>query len=75
MLADEPTANLDSKTGAEIIELMAALNELRKVTFIFSTHDQHIISKASRVVWMADGRVREEAHAAVASFRQVRASI
>jgi len=60
VLADEPTANLDSKTGNDIIELMAQLNSSRGVTFIFSTHDHQIIRRATRVVWVADGTVQEQ---------------
>jgi putative ABC transport system ATP-binding protein len=60
VLADEPTANLDSKTGADILDLMASLNASRGVTFIFSTHDHHIIRRASRVIWVSDGTVREQ---------------
>ncbi|MCP3105262.1 ABC transporter ATP-binding protein [Myxococcus sp. K15C18031901] len=72
VLADEPTANLDSKTGADILELMAALNASRGVTFIFSTHDHHIINRAARVIWLSDGTVREvppAERAAAPSFR------
>jgi len=58
VLADEPTANLDSRTGSEIIDLMVALNQSKNVTFILSTHDALIIRKVSRVVWMADGRIQ-----------------
>ena len=61
VLADEPTANLDSRTAAEIIALMSALNETEGVTFVFSTHDPRIISQARRVVSIADGLVQEEA--------------
>jgi putative ABC transport system ATP-binding protein len=61
VLADEPTANLDSRTAAEIIALMGALNEAEGVTFVFSTHDPRIINKARRVVLIADGSVQEEA--------------
>jgi putative ABC transport system ATP-binding protein len=61
VLADEPTANLDSKTAGEIVSLMKDLNESDGVTFIFSTHDPRIIGKARRVLWMADGSVQEEA--------------
>jgi putative ABC transport system ATP-binding protein len=61
VLADEPTANLDSRTASEIIALMSALNEAEGVTFVFSTHDPRIISKARRVVLIADGFVQEEA--------------
>jgi putative ABC transport system ATP-binding protein len=60
VLADEPTANLDSRTAAEILDLMANLNVARYVTFIFSTHDPEVIRRASRIVRVADGRVREE---------------
>jgi len=60
VLADEPTANLDSKTGADILDLMVSLNASRGVTFIFSTHDHHIISRASRVIWVSDGTVSEQ---------------
>jgi putative ABC transport system ATP-binding protein len=61
ILADEPTANLDSHTGLEIIELMHETNRLEATTFIFSTHDPKIIDKADRVFYMEDGFiVREE---------------
>ena len=66
VLADEPTANLDSHTGAEILDLMASLNESRGVTFIFSTHDHQIIRKARRVLSMADGVLREDRPGALA---------
>jgi putative ABC transport system ATP-binding protein len=61
VLADEPTANLDSKTAAEIVALMHALNESESVTFVFSTHDPRIIGQARRVLWLADGAIREDA--------------
>jgi putative ABC transport system ATP-binding protein len=61
VLADEPTANLDSKTAAEIVALMNALNESEHVTFVFSTHDPRIIGQARRVLWLADGVIREDA--------------
>ena len=48
MLADEPTANLDSETGDMILKLMKELNELEKTTFIFSTHDPDILKYAQR---------------------------
>ena len=60
VLADEPTANLDSRTATEIVDLMSALNHTQGVTFIFSTQDPHIIRKAGRVLWMTDGAVYEE---------------
>lgn len=55
VLADEPTANLDTKTGDSILELMKELNHSAKTTFIFSTHDPRVMSRASRVVEMVDG--------------------
>jgi len=58
VLADEPTANLDGKTGQEIVELMRRLNRERGTTFIFSTHDSRILKAADRVVELVDGRVR-----------------
>jgi putative ABC transport system ATP-binding protein len=57
VLADEPTANLDSETGLRIVELMRTINEEEKTTFIFSTHDAHIMREARRVVRVLDGRV------------------
>jgi putative ABC transport system ATP-binding protein len=60
VLADEPTANLDSTTGAEIIALMAELNASEKVTFVLATHDSQIIGKAGRVLWMADGAIQQD---------------
>ena len=59
VLADEPTANLDSKTGENILNLMKEMNRLEKTTFIFSTHDAKIMSHANSVVRLADGRVQE----------------
>ncbi len=55
VLADEPTANLDSATGMEIIECMHAINRRERVTFIFSSHDPKIINRADRVFSMEDG--------------------
>jgi putative ABC transport system ATP-binding protein len=59
VLADEPTANLDSETGLRIIDLMREINEREKTTFIFSTHDSQIISHARRVVHIRDGRITD----------------
>ncbi len=59
VIADEPTANLDSKTGAEIVELMRKLNEEKGVTFVFSTHDPLIVELAHRVIRLRDGRIVE----------------
>jgi putative ABC transport system ATP-binding protein len=60
VLADEPTANLDSKTGHELIELMADLNRAHGVTFVFATHDPQVMDAARRVVRLVDGRIAED---------------
>src|ERR1035438_6714840 len=57
ILADEPTANLDSKSTENLLEIMAKLNREDKMTFIFSTHDQRVIDKARRVVTLVDGKI------------------
>jgi putative ABC transport system ATP-binding protein len=59
VLADEPTANLDSVTGENILDLMRELNQTEQTTFIFSTHDAHVMAYASKIVRIADGRVAE----------------
>jgi putative ABC transport system ATP-binding protein len=59
VLADEPTANLDSKTGEDIIELMKRINHELETTFIFSTHDASIVSIADHVIRLKDGLVTE----------------
>ena len=58
VLADEPTANLDSRTGHDIIALMRRLNREQGTTFVFSTHDPRIMAAADRVLEIADGRLR-----------------
>ena len=57
VLADEPTANLDSGTGQQIIELMKEINQREQTTFIFSTHDHRVIEQARRRVYLEDGKV------------------
>ena len=57
ILADEPTANLDSKTSMEILNLMKDLNERKKATFIFSTHDAQVMDTVTRVVQLKDGEI------------------
>jgi putative ABC transport system ATP-binding protein len=57
ILADEPTANLDSKTGARLLDKMKQMNEKTGVTFLFSTHDPMVMKKADRVVTLRDGAV------------------
>jgi putative ABC transport system ATP-binding protein len=59
VLADEPTANLDSHTSEELIALMEELNRELGTTFVFSSHDPVVIERARRVVRMLDGRVAE----------------
>jgi len=60
VLADEPTANLDSKTAEEIVELMKRINAERGTTFIFSTHDRLVMDHARRVVTIRDGRITSD---------------
>jgi putative ABC transport system ATP-binding protein len=60
VLADEPTANLDSKTGRGLLEIMKEMNSRRKVTFIFSTHDRMVMNYATRLLQLKDGRVTED---------------
>lgn len=57
ILADEPTANLDSRTAENLLDIMLKLNENEQMTFIFSTHDQKVINRARRVITLEDGRV------------------
>jgi putative ABC transport system ATP-binding protein len=57
VLADEPTANIDSATSSEILDLMRTLNEEEKVTFLFSTHDQLVLKYAKRIVKLHDGMI------------------
>ncbi|MBI5631342.1 MAG: ABC transporter ATP-binding protein [Elusimicrobia bacterium] len=59
VLADEPTANLDSKTAASLLDLMQALNRDHGLTFIFSSHDALVLSRAKRVVHIRDGKLCE----------------
>lgn len=60
VLADEPTANLDSKTGLEIIDLMHRINRAEGTTFIFSTHDAKIMQRADRVIYLEDGLIKPD---------------
>lgn len=57
ILADEPTANLDSATGSDLIELMKTLNTNLRITFIFATHDDMVMEKARRLIRLHDGKV------------------
>jgi putative ABC transport system ATP-binding protein len=60
VLADEPTANLDSKTGKGLLEMMKELNEEKKATFVFSTHDKMVMDYARRLVLIRDGLVADD---------------
>ncbi len=57
ILADEPTANLDSQSTRNLLEIMEKLNHEERVTFIFSTHDQRVVEKAHRIIVLEDGKV------------------
>jgi len=60
ILADEATANLDSKTGAELLDMMRELNEKRGMTFVFSTHDTMIMERARRLITLKDGLIESD---------------
>ena len=60
ILADEPTANLDSETGSSLIDMMYALNQKTGMTFLFSTHDPMVMEKAKRVITLKDGQISED---------------
>ena len=62
LLADEPTGNLDSKTGSQVMELLALLSEEMKQTIIMVTHDPKAASYADRLVYLVDGKIRTELH-------------
>ena len=60
VLADEPTANLDSKSTENLLDIMARLNAEEGVTFVFSTHDQRLIDHARRLITLVDGKVASD---------------
>ncbi|MCB9058971.1 MAG: ABC transporter ATP-binding protein [Calditrichae bacterium] len=60
VLADEPTANLDSKSAESLLDMMEEMNKKHNMTFIFSTHDARVIKRARRVVTLEDGMVKED---------------
>lgn len=60
ILADEPTANLDSKSTSTLLDIMSRLNQEEQITFIFSTHDQRVIERARRVVTLVDGKIASD---------------
>ena len=63
VLADEPTANLDSKTADALLDLMSDLNAKHGITFLFSSHDQRVIARAKRVVYLEDGLIVSDGEA------------
>lgn len=60
VLADEPTANLDSVSSGNLLDMMLKLNEEEEITFIFSTHDQRVVDRARRVVTLVDGKIDKD---------------
>lgn len=60
VLADEPTANLDSHSTANLLDIMARLNQEEGITFVFSTHDQRVIDRARRVITLVDGKIESD---------------
>ena len=60
MLADEPTANLDSQTSDQLMELFVELNEHHKTTFVIATHDERVMTYARRLIRMLDGRIVDD---------------
>jgi len=60
VLADEPTANVDSKTAGGLLDLMRRLNEERNVTFLFSTHDENVMRHAKKLLWLIDGQIADD---------------
>lgn len=60
VLADEPTANLDSKSAANLLDIMLRLNQEEQITFLFSTHDQRVIERARRVITLVDGKITSD---------------
>ncbi|MBL7745259.1 MAG: ABC transporter ATP-binding protein [Chitinophagaceae bacterium] len=60
VLADEPTANLDSRSASNLLDIMARLNKEEGITFLFSTHDQRVIDRARRVITLVDGQISND---------------
>lgn len=60
ILADEPTANLDSRSASNLLDIMAKLNKEENITFIFSTHDARVIERARRVITLVDGKIHSD---------------
>ena len=62
IIADEPTANLDSVSGGNVLDLMRSLNEDMGVTFLFSTHDPMVMERARRIIHLKDGCITQDEH-------------
>ncbi|PLX09557.1 MAG: macrolide ABC transporter ATP-binding protein [Marinilabiliales bacterium] len=60
ILADEPTANLDSASTTNLLDIMQELNQKENITFIFSTHDQRVVDKARRIITIDDGKIKSD---------------
>ena len=60
ILADEPTANLDSASTKNLLDIMAKLNKEENITFVFSTHDSRVIERARRVIHLVDGKIESD---------------
>lgn len=60
IIADEPTANLDSKTTEKLLDMMETLNQREQITFLFSTHDQRVMNKAHRIIVLEDGKIVDD---------------
>ncbi|MDA3910255.1 MAG: ABC transporter ATP-binding protein [Bacteroidales bacterium] len=60
ILADEPTANLDSASTENLLSIMEELNRKENITFVFSTHDQRVVNKARRIITIEDGKIKED---------------
>ena len=71
ILADEPTANLDSKSASNLLDIMAKLNKEENITFLFSTHDQRVIERARRVITLVDGRIENDSAAVSTKHEEV----
>lgn len=70
ILADEPTANLDTKSASNLLDIMSALNKEENITFLFSTHDQRVIDRARRVITLVDGRIVKDTAAVSTKHEQ-----
>lgn len=60
ILADEPTANLDSKSTGDLLDMMAELNQNLNITFLFATHDQRVMERARRIITLTDGKISSD---------------